>query len=198
MEEIGQAYGISFVVEEAALSDAGISLDQPVTLKAEQISLKTVMGLLLKDSRLTFAVKDQSVQITTTPKLVTTSYLVADLVTPSEGAKGKARPTQEKKLIDLIMCCVAARSWDVMGGPGTIDYHPLTMSLTVNQTPDVQEQIADLLTEAPPTPRHGSVPRCAHPDAPGQKLRSNRFGRQQDQSRIHRFVWQPRSKMAIK
>ena len=34
-----------------------------------------------------------------------------------------------------------------MGGPGTIDYHPLTMSLIVNQTPDVQEQVADLLIE---------------------------------------------------
>jgi type II secretory pathway component GspD/PulD (secretin) len=32
-----------------------------------------------------------------------------------------------------------------MGGPGTIDYHPMTMSLVVNQTPDIQDQIADLL-----------------------------------------------------
>ena len=32
-----------------------------------------------------------------------------------------------------------------MGGPGTIDYFPLTMSLVINQTPDIQEQIADLL-----------------------------------------------------
>jgi type II secretory pathway component GspD/PulD (secretin) len=32
-----------------------------------------------------------------------------------------------------------------MGGPGTIDYFPLTMALVVNQTPDIQEQIQDLL-----------------------------------------------------
>ena len=32
-----------------------------------------------------------------------------------------------------------------MGGPGTIDYHPLTMGLVVDQTPDIQEQIVDLL-----------------------------------------------------
>src|SRR5207248_11671066 len=31
------------------------------------------------------------------------------------------------------------------GGPGTIDYFPLGMTLVINQTLDVQEQIADLL-----------------------------------------------------
>ena len=150
LEEIGQAYGISFVVEDAAFSDAGISLDQVVTVKAEQIPLNSVLSLLLKESHLTFGIKDQSVQITTTPprdKLVRMPYLVADLVTPSEGAKGQARLTQEKKLIDLITSTIAPRSWAVMGGPGAIAYHPLTMSLVINQTPDVQEQIADLLTE---------------------------------------------------
>ena len=52
LEEIGQAYGISFVVEDAAISDAGISLNQAVTLKAEQIPLNSVLALLLKDSRI--------------------------------------------------------------------------------------------------------------------------------------------------
>ena len=32
-----------------------------------------------------------------------------------------------------------------MGGPGTIEYYPLGMALVINQTPDIQEQIADLL-----------------------------------------------------
>ena len=32
-----------------------------------------------------------------------------------------------------------------MGGQATIEYHPLTLSLVVNQTTDIQEQIQDLL-----------------------------------------------------
>jgi type II secretory pathway component GspD/PulD (secretin) len=32
-----------------------------------------------------------------------------------------------------------------MGGPGTIDYFPMTMALVINQTPDIQDQIAELL-----------------------------------------------------
>jgi general secretion pathway protein D len=40
---------------------------------------------------------------------------------------------------------VAPTSWSDSAGPGTIDYFPLTMSLVINQTPDIQEQVADLL-----------------------------------------------------
>src|SRR6185437_10886626 len=39
----------------------------------------------------------------------------------------------------------APRSWAEQGGPGTIDFHPLTYSLVINQTPDIQDQVQDLL-----------------------------------------------------
>jgi type II secretory pathway component GspD/PulD (secretin) len=53
--------------------------------------------------------------------------------------------TQEDRLIRLITSYVRPGSWSERGGPGTIEYFPLTMSLVINQTPDVQEQVADLL-----------------------------------------------------
>jgi type II secretory pathway component GspD/PulD (secretin) len=69
---------------------------------------------------------------------------------PDAGGNGnwtKSNPgaTQERELIRMITNVVSPQSWTEMGGPGTIDYHPLTMSLVVNQTADIQEQIADLL-----------------------------------------------------
>ncbi len=60
-------------------------------------------------------------------------------------AKSAPGATQEKELMRLITNVIAPQSWTDMGGPGTIDYHPLTMALVINQTPDIQEQIADLL-----------------------------------------------------
>jgi type II secretory pathway component GspD/PulD (secretin) len=56
-----------------------------------------------------------------------------------------ATATQEQKLINLITGTINPKSWTEQGGPGTIDFHPLTMSLVINQTPDVQGEIADLL-----------------------------------------------------
>jgi type II secretory pathway component GspD/PulD (secretin) len=53
--------------------------------------------------------------------------------------------TREDQLIQLIQNTIAPKSWASMGGQGTIDYFPMTMTLVINQTPDIQEQVADLL-----------------------------------------------------
>ncbi len=53
--------------------------------------------------------------------------------------------TLEDRLIRLIVSTVKPESWDVNGGRGTIDFFPLGMALTVNQTPEIQGQVANLL-----------------------------------------------------
>src|SRR5262249_22223463 len=60
--------------------------------------------------------------------------------------KNNPKYTMEDTLINLITNTVAPRTWDRSGGQGTIDYFPMTLALAINQTPDIQEQIADLLT----------------------------------------------------
>jgi hypothetical protein len=53
--------------------------------------------------------------------------------------------TLEARLIQLIESTIAPRSWETNGGWAQIQYYPLGMTLLVTQTPDAQEQIADLL-----------------------------------------------------
>ncbi len=84
--------------------------------------------------------------------LVRVTYQVADLVIPvpsvvcvPAGPAKAATATQEERLIKLITSTVEPKSWVEKGGPGSIDYHRLTMSLVVCQTPDIQEQTVDLL-----------------------------------------------------
>ena len=106
-------------------------------------------------------------------KLVQKVYSVADLVIPVGGettapaapstawaASREGQPvitagvrvirsapnhTLENRLIGTIIHSIAPKTWSERGGPGTIEYHPTTLSLIVNQTPDVQEQIEGLL-----------------------------------------------------
>jgi len=83
-------------------------------------------------------------------KMVRASYPVADLVVPTtESAKtartGKPQPTQEDDLIRLIVQAVQPATWSDNGGVGSIEYMRPTMSLVINQTPQIQEQVADLL-----------------------------------------------------
>ncbi|GEM_PF-5528232 len=54
--------------------------------------------------------------------------------------------TTENLLIDLLKNTVAQDSWQDKGGRGTVQFYPLGMSLVVNQTPSVHEEVQALLS----------------------------------------------------
>ncbi|HBI41705.1 MAG TPA: hypothetical protein DDY78_02480, partial [Planctomycetales bacterium] len=193
---------INIYVDQLALDQEAVSLERPVSVKLENVSLKSALNLILKQVHLTYIIKDEVLQITSESaargKLERKTYQVADLVIPipnsagppalqtganpyptpyaptpvqgpgglppgmavgsaasgspfaSDGGnsyvrKSYATQTREEQLIRLITNAVEPRSWSDLGGAGTIDYHPLTMGLVINQTPDIQEQVLDLL-----------------------------------------------------
>lgn len=218
-------------LESQSLSSEGQNPEQPVSLKADNISLKSALNVLLHQAHLTYIIQDEMLKITTEKaargKLVQKVYSVADLVIPiddyitpdhlninkamagmmennrvnltgggtpmtnnrnmlqngqpigtgtsgntssmstapngqasmSTGMQpgtvgssmsyvGNVSPTKQSMqdmLIKLITNTVAPQSWAEVGGAGTIDYMPIGMALVINQTPDVQEQVQDLL-----------------------------------------------------
>ncbi|MFO0879688.1 MAG: hypothetical protein U0840_20265 [Gemmataceae bacterium] len=221
LEELRDVHGINIVPDMPAMQEAGVSVESPISIKLDRVSLKSALNLILHQVRLTHVIKDEVLMITTEEnakgKLATVSYAVADLVIPIENfgdvrnpgmtgggfnsanytqspiptpvagpqamlggapvgqamgpatsmlngnvpptssastansagnvqaTKRSANNTTEEQLMKLITSTIQPRSWSEMGGPGTVDYFPLTMSLVINQTPDIQEQIQDLL-----------------------------------------------------
>jgi type II secretory pathway component GspD/PulD (secretin) len=207
--------GANITPDRLAIQEAGISLDMPLTLPVERISLKSALNILLEQVKLTYVIKDQCLMITTKEKASgrnrRVTYSVADLVVPVEnhptpaindlsavlshlsgatnmvnssvspytpsfslpsgtqvssqgsgagssfatsGSGGSAyNPVQQRApgqtienlLIDLIQKTIAPNSWTDVGGQGTIQYFPLGMALVVNQTQEVQEEVAALL-----------------------------------------------------
>ena len=208
IDDLRDFNGINIVPDMPALQERGISLESPISIKLDEVSLKSALNLILHQVGLTYVIKEEVLQITTEEnakgKLRTVTYQVADLVVnldpsaqpnlPSSGppAPGSAAfnyaapspvtgpqslnngtpvgtatgggfsppapagagnqevkrkaPTMEGELIRLLTNSIAPKSWSEMGGAGTIEYHPLTLALVINQTPDIQEQIQDLLT----------------------------------------------------
>ncbi len=209
LDDLATWQGINIVPDLPALEEKGISLSRPVTVKLEQVSLKSVLNVLLHQVNLTYVVEDGILNVTTKEhaqgKLQRTIYPVAELVIPVENGanvgplnpldrnyhqqmqspatggttpysgvgsmttsgtsvgspgsgfasgagmanaswnKSGAAQTREDQLIQLITSAVQPQTWASMGGQGTIDYFPQTMSLVINQTADIQEQVADLL-----------------------------------------------------
>lgn len=78
--------GNNIVLDENALDAAGVSLDTPVTLQLEQVSLKSALNLMLRPMELGYLITDEVLLITSREqaenKLVTKVYPVADLVYP--------------------------------------------------------------------------------------------------------------------
>src|SRR5262249_9877728 len=63
---------------------------RPITIKVDNIPLKSALNLILRDAKLTYVVQDDVVRVTTERyahgKLVTKVYQVTDLVTPIQNA----------------------------------------------------------------------------------------------------------------
>jgi type II secretory pathway component GspD/PulD (secretin) len=78
--------GLNVVPDTLALTEAGINMERQLSLKVENISLKSALNMLLRQVNLTYIIKDEALQITTEEhakgkgKIVT--YPVADLVVP--------------------------------------------------------------------------------------------------------------------
>jgi type II secretory pathway component GspD/PulD (secretin) len=69
--------------------------------------------------------------------------------TPMDGGvrsnTGPSSGSLERELIRLITTTVKPDTWSDMGGEGTIQYYPLGMTMVINQSPEVIEEVERLL-----------------------------------------------------
>jgi hypothetical protein len=79
-------HNINIYIDKATLTDEGVALDQPITLKLAGVTLRSVLKLLLEPVQLTWVIEDEVMKITTSAKagekLQTRVYPVGDLVIP--------------------------------------------------------------------------------------------------------------------
>src|SRR5262249_26088511 len=221
IEQLRSMTGMNIVPDLGALAAEGVSLDLPINLKVDNISLKSALNLMLSQVHLIHMPQDEVLLITTEKggrgKQVLKVYTAAALVTPLDdymvppsgnlqqqmervqensrvqlnagtqpitnktyqlqngqptgqssmstapSGNGGQNPqqmssamsysafttptkqTMEDALIKLIQKSISPLSWSDVGGSGTIEYMPIGLALAINQTPDVQEQVAELL-----------------------------------------------------
>jgi type II secretory pathway component GspD/PulD (secretin) len=96
---------INIVPNDRALSEAGINLEQRLDLSVNNIPLKSALNHLLDKVKLTYAIKENVLSITTQDdgkgKLRTVVYPVADLVVPVENQIPADITNLEKTLTNL-------------------------------------------------------------------------------------------------
>ncbi len=80
------------------------------------------------------------------PEMVTRVFGVMDLVTPAIGSEATATYRKNtEELIKLVTGMVRPYSWKEAGGRGTAEYFDIGTSLVVQNTPDVLQEVSDLL-----------------------------------------------------
>jgi hypothetical protein len=117
------------------------------------MTLESALNHLFRQVPLAWTIKDEALLITTKTGrcggLVARVFPVTGLVRAHEtGRCEKCCDEQvitEQALVHMITRVIAPQSWAEAGGCGVIDYYPLGQAVVVTQTPDILEQVAELL-----------------------------------------------------
>ena len=134
-------YGIPIQLDKAALDEAGIGTDAPVTVSLHNISLRSALRLMFKQNQLNYVIQDEVLLVTTKEaaeaNLKTCVYDIRNIT----GNNGEIEP-----VIDAIVSCVAKDTW-ARNGKGLAEIRPIKPGLLViTQTQAVHEEIHSLLT----------------------------------------------------
>jgi hypothetical protein len=142
LRELHSRLNINVYVDEIALNEAGISLDHRLTMVLDDVSAKLILDFLLRPLHLTYTIREDVLEITTEDRarggLRRSVYAVDDLL-------GNSQETDAAALRKLITSSIEPRSWSAMGGAGSIEFFSPKKALVITQTPDIQDQVAELL-----------------------------------------------------
>ncbi len=157
IEKLAKDHDLQILIDKPTLQDEGISLELPVTLAVADITLRSVLKLVLEPQQLAYVIRNEVLMVTTETKasdqLVTRIYDIRPVL---EGDRYAS-------LIDMITSCIQPETWDEVGGPGSIKPVHIAQALSIRQTQAVHDEIASILAEVE---RQLSVPTGTPPAAP--------------------------------
>jgi hypothetical protein len=155
------------MLDRAALSEAQISYDTPVTVKLDRVALRTVLKRILSDLGLAYVIKDQSLQITSSVRaketMITRTYYMGDLLAQTgvgnfafplgnpgnsfgfpvgSPSNGLQTAQQAAQIMESIQASIEPASWQKNGGSGTITFSAPMMALIIRQSAEVHAMIA--------------------------------------------------------
>lgn len=146
LDYLKETTGLDFDLDKGALEQLMINGETTVSGDAKNISTRSYIKNLLANVGLTYVIRQGKLYITTPERasqlLVVKTYYIGDLIgltgiTFGGGYDQLAMIQNVAALIDMIKS-IEPTSWRDGGGPGTIAFSPLTMSIVVKQTAEMQ------------------------------------------------------------
>jgi hypothetical protein len=140
MTFLKEYHNVNVWIDRGTLTDAGVALDQPITLKLAGVTLESVLHLLLEPAQLDWLVQDEVLKITTKswadkhPE--TRTYDIHNLIEAGH---------KHEDLIAAITKCIEPASWSGKDAAAGISHTGGV--LVIRQSQRVHSDIAHLLEE---------------------------------------------------
>lgn len=139
--------GVNVLLDERALVDSGIEFDAQVDGVTSNMPLRSALRELLRNLDLAYDVRDEVLFLTTREManyttLSTQIYPLDDLY---RGSLNDERAWFNDEIVELVLTCVGPHTWDSVGGSGNLYFADTWNMLVVTNTPEVQQDVADLL-----------------------------------------------------
>jgi hypothetical protein len=149
IKDLANVSGVVVVPDTVALKEGRVNLDVPVSIRLDNVSMKSALNLWLAPLGLRWIIQDEVVIITTPEKgsqTIRKRYYVGDLIEAMARAAGSVEKADLccESLKEVIQNTVAKGCWEAMGGRGTIQFFPREKVLVVSHEQAVHEEI-DLL-----------------------------------------------------
>ncbi|MFN0052563.1 MAG: hypothetical protein ACKV0T_10235 [Planctomycetales bacterium] len=126
-------------IDRETLNEDRIPFDRPITIRVVDVTLQSLLSLILEPLQLTVVIRDETLLVTTFSKAETA------LETRFYDVRGLIEDGESGPLIDVVKSCVAPLGWNESGGRGSV--RALPNGLAIRQTPQVHFEIGDLLQE---------------------------------------------------
>jgi hypothetical protein len=149
IRQVGREQKINVAVDGRGLDDVGLEPTTPITFRANDISLRSALKLMLRDLGLSYLIEDEQLVITSREeadlKLVPVVYPVEDVVKVL--AHSKYQSGDCDALTEFISSAVNPTTWDDVGGPGqqAVVCCRGVLGLVIVQTPPIHAEIEQLL-----------------------------------------------------
>jgi hypothetical protein len=154
LELIQERTGQSIIVEPASLKEANIEYaNETVTFKANKAAVSTILRVILRNSGLTYVIKEGTLQVVTPARaremMVVRTYPISDLVATNDLAQqfgpfvARAQMLiNVQNLINSIQSTVDPSIWQANGGGGSIQFFEPGMALIIRAPAEFHYQFA--------------------------------------------------------
>lgn len=146
IDDLSKKLGQTLLIDKQSLEEANVTYDTPITLRFNKpVSARTALKRVLADLGLTYVIRKENIEVTTVARaremLTTRTYYIGDLMgVANPFFPAAANQFQMMQTIGMIINQIQGidpESWEGHGGPGTITFDPVRMSLVIKQTAEM-------------------------------------------------------------